>query len=189
MHRQNKALIHTASAIMIAAITHGGNAFSADWRYHVTTDTFDNVEIRTATLPGDGNSSAMLRIVMRSDGANLAGLTGARFDCFPQCDVRIKFDDATPEVFTASSTRMVSYTISINDFHGVMRKASHAKTMIVRAQTHDGKQDLRFIFHGPIEPEAWDRAKTDQAASATCQANAVKEDYSACMARQASKGR
>lgn len=189
MHRRNKALIHAASAITIAALTHGGYAFSADWRYHVTTDTFDNVEIRTATLTGDGNSSSLLRIVMRSDGANLAVLTGARFDCFPQCDVRIKFDDAPPEVFTASSTRMASYAISISDFHGLMRKASQAKTMIVRAQTPNGQQDLRFTFLGPIDPEAWDRAKTDQAASATCQANAVKEDFSACIERQSTKGR
>lgn len=176
------ARVAAASILLVA----GGGALAAQWSYNSKTDSFDNVEIKTATLAGVGHSFPRLQVVWRSDGANFAVFAGLRFKCFPQCSVRIKFDDAQPEVFEASTRAIVGHALFISDFAKFQRRVNESRVVVLRTPTYDLDGDLTFRIDAPINHDMWAIAKERRAAAAQCEAGSVTEDYSVCMARRES---
>ena len=155
--------------------------FAADWTYHVKTDPFDNVTIKTARAVGPGLAS--VSVETRSNGVRLAYFSGAEFECFVDCVVRVKFDDDAPVAFAAEAPRLISSLLVIKDFDGFVQRVANAKVVTLRAKFFRRTQDLVVEIGAPLDFSKFAEAERLGALRKQCEAGAVFEDYSACMRR------
>lgn len=155
--------------------------FAADWSYHVKTDPFDNVTIKTARAVGPGWASVALET--HSNGVRMAYFSGAEFECFVDCFVRVKFDDDAPVVFAAEAPRVISSLLVIKDFDGFMQRVAKAKVVTLRAKFFRRTQDLVVEIGAPLDLSRFAEAERLAALRKQCEAGAVSEDYAVCMQR------
>ena len=155
--------------------------FAADWTYHVKKDPFDNVTIKTARAVGPGRAS--IAVETHSNGFRMAYFSGAEFECFVDCFVRVKFDDGEPVVFAAEAPRLISSILVIRDFDRFVESVSSAKVVTLRARFFRRTQDLVVEMDSPLDPSRFAEAERLGAVRKQCEAGAASEDYAACMKR------
>lgn len=168
-------------AVFGALLVSAARLVAADWSYSVKHDTFDDITIKTALLLGD--RAAVLTLDTMSNGNNLAYLSGRDFECFPSCTIRVKFDSDPPIGFQANSPRVISALVVLSDFDGFVNRLKTAKEVTVRGPFFRRVDDMHFTISAPYNPDHFLAAEAKATADRTCKANAVSEDYSACMAR------
>lgn len=170
-----------ATSLIAASLSSG--AVAAEWTYRVRTDSFENVEQRTAVLIAD-SGGATLEILHTSIGSKLAFVSSRNtLNCFPTCTMRIKFDDASPVDFVASTSKPLSVAARLSDYERFERMLGEATRVVVRAPHMRAASDISFTVGSRFDPSKWEAARVRQAKEARCQANAVNEDYSICMKR------
>jgi hypothetical protein len=172
-----RALSFAACALLCCSASAQG------WTYRTAVDSFDGVELRTAVVRADSVGGSM-QIVHSSKGTRMILLNaGTPFDCFPSCDVRVKFDDSPPMVFAAVSSQVLSNRVALVDYQEFESRLLAAKSVIVRAPHVRHAPDLAFQITSKFDPAEWEAARAKQAKEERCKANAVSENYSVCMSR------
>lgn len=157
---------------------------AADWTYRVQIDGFEGQEVRTAVLQAE-NGAGALQVLHTSKGAKVATISSRTpFDCFPRCEIRIKFDAAAPITVAATSQRLVSSTITLIDYQAFEALMLKSQIVTIRAAHVSHASDIQFQIAQSFDPSKWDVARTLQQKEARCKENAVVENYSVCMKRE-----
>lgn len=173
---------------LLGFVALGASTFShaADWKYSTKHDSFYGKEELSAVLIGSGKGPLNnLTIYNDTKGTKFVTLSANGIDCFPTCIISVKFDDTEPEAFSASSSRSVSATVKIDNYDQFLRKVKMAKAVVFRLRFHDLGGDISFKIDAPFDEGRWDEATKLTAQRKLCERNAVNENFSDCMNKQA----
>lgn len=156
-------------------------ALAGDWTYTVKNDEFDKSTTFSAAVTGD--RSGWLSVEEKPGAFSLVTFSGQRFECFPGCEVLLKFDDDLPMRFSAFGARIISSSIAIKDVDRFVQRVKTAKTLVLRAPQFNGAGDLAFTIGSAYDPAKFQNAERIGRLRKQCSDNAVNENYSACMDR------
>ena len=159
-------------------------AHANDWTYRITEDSFEGVEKKSAVLRGSGKGHNTLSIYNISDGERFVLVSADNINCYPRCTIRVKFDEASPENFLALGHRITSSAVEVEDYVRFVERITSARKVIFRLPFHDYGGDVTFNIPSRFDPAQWDAARKRQSIEELCEAHAVRESYSDCMARQ-----